>query len=193
MKQFLILCDASGNQKFKMAAHQEEILSISQPVYNITAQFQQQHPCFWGQCIQCSIAAISHTVWCQRKSNIQDGGSQIGNTHISAYIQHNCTIPTAIPGIYVHWRYPCFQGQQFQWRYLLYSVVKAEIKNSRWWLTNKKYLYLSLYTTLLHNSNCDSHVFKFDNFNEAIYDIVLCEWESEIRSQLRACITQYRE
>ena len=39
MKLFPILCDASGGQKSKMAAHKQAIL-ISQPAYKITAQFQ---------------------------------------------------------------------------------------------------------------------------------------------------------
>ena len=40
MKIFSILCDTSGSQKSKMAAHKPEIL-ISQPVYNITAKFKK--------------------------------------------------------------------------------------------------------------------------------------------------------
>ena len=38
---FSILCNGSGSQKSKMAAHKPEIL-ISQPVYNITAKFKFQ-------------------------------------------------------------------------------------------------------------------------------------------------------
>ena len=39
---------------------------------------------------------ISNTVWCKQRSEIQDGGSQTGNTYISAYIQYSCTIPTVV-------------------------------------------------------------------------------------------------
>ena len=45
MNKFSILCDASGTQKSKMAAHKREIL-IYQPVYNIAEKFQSRNPCF---------------------------------------------------------------------------------------------------------------------------------------------------
>ena len=40
---------------------------------------------------------IPYTMCCNRKSEIQNGGSQTGNTYISACIQHNCKIPKATP------------------------------------------------------------------------------------------------
>ena len=47
----------------------------------------------------------------------------------------------------------------FAW-YCPYCVVQADAINPRWRLTNTKYLYLSLYPILLHNSNGCTHVFK---------------------------------
>ena len=44
-------------------------------------------------------------------------------------------------------RHPCFWGWGIQRSYFPYSVMQADIKNPRWRLTNRKYLYLSLYTT----------------------------------------------
>ena len=57
MKIFLILCDATGSQKSKMADHKPEIL-ISKSVCNITAQFQQLYPCFQGPEIQRNYSLL---------------------------------------------------------------------------------------------------------------------------------------
>ena len=43
-----------------------------------------------------------------------------------------------------------------------------EVRIPRWRLINRKYLYSSLYTTKLQNSNSNFHIFKVDKFNEAI-------------------------
>ena len=80
MKLFTILCGTSVSQKSKMAVLKEEIL-ISQLVYNVAAKFQRQHLCF------------PITMWCKRKSEIQNGGSKTGNTYISACIKHSYKIP----------------------------------------------------------------------------------------------------
>ena len=48
METFPILCDASGNQIFKMAARKPEIL-ISQPVINLAEKFQRRYQCFQGR------------------------------------------------------------------------------------------------------------------------------------------------
>ena len=50
-----------------------------------------------------------------------------------------------------------------------------EIENPRWPLTNRKYLYLSLYTTLLHNYNSHIHIFQVQNANKAILYIMWCK------------------
>ena len=42
MQLFSVLCGAKQSKKSEMATHKPEIL-ISQPVYNIAAQFQPQH------------------------------------------------------------------------------------------------------------------------------------------------------
>ena len=38
---------------------------------------------------------------------------------------------------------PCFRGRGTQWRYREGSIFKPEVRNSRWRLPNRKYLYLS--------------------------------------------------
>jgi hypothetical protein len=40
----------------------------------------------------------------------------------------------------------CFWGWRTQWRYWLCFVLKPEVRNSRWWLPNRKYMYLSFNT-----------------------------------------------
>ena len=53
MKLLSILCGVSGGQRSKMAAHKDgELITLHE--YNIAAQFQQQHLCFWGWWIQWS-------------------------------------------------------------------------------------------------------------------------------------------
>ena len=52
-----------------MAAHKPEIL-ISQTVYIITEKFHNSHISEVDEFKK----AFSHTVWCMRKSEIQDGG-----------------------------------------------------------------------------------------------------------------------
>ena len=37
---------------------------------------------------------------------------------------------------------PCFRGRETQWRYREVSILKPEVRNSRWRLPNRKYLYL---------------------------------------------------
>ena len=58
--------------------------------------------------------------------------------------------------------------------------MQAEIINPRWRLTNRKYLYISLYTSLLHNYNDYSHVFQVHDVNEAILYIVWYNFKLEI-------------
>ena len=45
----------------------------------------------------------------------------------------------------LHRLYPWFLGPGCQRGYSLYCVMQAEIRNQRWRLTNRKYLYQSLY------------------------------------------------
>ena len=67
-------------------------------------------------------------MWCKRKSEIQDGGSQTG-------------IPISQPVHNVALRfqrlYLCFQGPGIQWSYSSYCVMQAEVINPRWRLTKK--------------------------------------------------------
>jgi hypothetical protein len=57
--------------------------------------------------------------------------AKTGYTCISASIQDSKEIPTAI----------CmFWGQKTQWRYREGSLLKPEVRNSRWRLSNWKYL-----------------------------------------------------
>ena len=44
-------------------------------------------------------------------------------------------------------KHPCLKVDEFNKAIFPYYVMQAEIKNPRWRLTNRKYLYLSLYTT----------------------------------------------
>ena len=55
-----------------MAAYKPEILT-SQPVYNVAENSNGNTHVFKGKEL---IEAILNIVWCKRKSEIQDGGSQ---------------------------------------------------------------------------------------------------------------------
>ena len=59
--------------------------------------------------------------------------------------------------------------------------MQAEIINPRWRLTNRKYLYINLYTSLLHNYNDYSHVFQVHDVDEAILYIVWYNFKLEIQ------------
>ena len=66
----------------------------------------------------------------------------------------------------------CFQGQGIQWNYIInipfyYYVMQAEVRNPKGRVTDQKYLYLRLYTSLLKNSKSNSHVSKVDEFKKA--------------------------
>ena len=94
MKLFSILCGASGSQKSKMAVLKEDFL-ISQHVYNIAANFQLQNSCFQGWGIQWRYSPILCDA--SGSDEIQNGGSQTGNTHISDCVHHYWRIPKATP------------------------------------------------------------------------------------------------
>ena len=169
MKLFSLLCDASGSQKSKMAGSQTEIL-ISQLVHNVATKFQRLYPCFQGLEIQWN-----YFWYCVMQAEVRNPRWRLtntGNIHISACILRSCKILTAKP--YAH-------GPGVQCSYALYCVMQAEIINPRWRLTNRKYLYISLYTSLLHNYNDYSHVFQVHDVNEAIIYIVWYNLKLEIQ------------
>ena len=94
------------------------------------------------------------------------------NTHITACILCSCTILTTK---HMYSRPRCTMQLCF-----ILCNARAEIRNTRWRLTNRKYVYLSLYTTLLHNYNSYTHVFQVQDVNEAILYIVWCKQKLEI-------------
>ena len=56
----------------------------------------------------------------------------------------------------------------------------------------RKYLYLSIYTILLHISNGNTHVFRNQQFNETILNIVLCKLEMVTKKQeLRMSVSRH--
>ena len=64
-----------------------------------------------------SMKLLSILVWCKRKSEIQDYGSQRGNTNISAYV-YNIAAKFQRQN-------SCFQGWGIQWRYYPYKFQLA--------------------------------------------------------------------
>ena len=68
--------------------------------------------------------------------------------------------------------YPCFQGQRIQksYFYIVWCKRKSEIQDGG--PRNRKYSYLSLYTTYLQDSNVYIYVFKVQKFEKAILYIV---------------------
>ena len=89
-KLFTILFGASAevrNPRWRFSKRKFDL--ISQPVYNITAKFQKQLPCFKVDKFKKAIPL--HTVWYKRQSEIQDGDFKRGNTNSSTcIIQHSC-------------------------------------------------------------------------------------------------------
>ena len=71
--------------------------------------------------------------------------------------------------------YPHFLGLGIHWSNYLYCMVRAEVRNPRWRLRKMKYLYLSKYTIKLQNSSGDTHVFKVEEFKEAISYTLWCK------------------
>ena len=59
--------------------------------------------------------------------------------------------------------------------------MQAEVRNPKWRFTNRKYLYLALYTSLLKNSKSNSHIAEVNGFEKAIYHTVWCKRKSEIQ------------
>jgi hypothetical protein len=47
----------------------------------------------------------------------------------------------------------CFWGQETQWRYRESSILKPDVRNSRWRLSNRKYLYFSFYSKEIPEAN----------------------------------------
>ena len=70
-------------------------------------------------------------MWCKRKSEIQDGGSQTG-----------ILISQPVHNVVSRFRrlYLCFEGPGIQWSYFLFCVMQAEIRNPRWRLMKKEIL-----------------------------------------------------
>ena len=75
--------------------------------------------------------ASNNIVWCKRKSEIQDGGSQTGIL-ISQPV-HN--VASRFRRLYLY-----FEGPGIQWSYFPFCVMQAEIRNPRWRLTKKEIL-----------------------------------------------------
>jgi len=88
-----ILSDVTGSQKSKMAAYNLEI-RVSRLVDMISTKFQRLPLGFRGK---VSNGTIGNTVRRNRKSEIQDGGLQSGNTYISTCRHDSNNILTAIP------------------------------------------------------------------------------------------------
>ena len=61
-----ILCNASEDQKSKMAAHKQEIL-ISEPAYNVAAQLQRLYPLFPGPACQ-----RGYSLYCVMQAEIRN-------------------------------------------------------------------------------------------------------------------------
>jgi hypothetical protein len=76
-----------------MAAAKPEVL-VSRLVDQIAARFQRLPQVFEVQQSNCDIPDIMR---CNRKSIIEDGGRQTGNTYISASRQDSNPISTATP------------------------------------------------------------------------------------------------
>jgi len=91
-----ILSYVTGSQKAKMAASKLEI-RISRLVDMIATKFQRL-PHVFG-CKE-SNSTIGNTVRRNRKSEIQDGGLQSGNTYISTCRHDSNEIPTATPYVF---------------------------------------------------------------------------------------------
>ena len=58
--------------------------------------------------------------------------------------------------------------------------MQAEVRNPKLRLTNRKYLHLRLYTSLLEKSKSNSHVSEVEEFKKAISHTVICKRMSEI-------------
>ena len=112
-------------------------------------------------------------MWCKRKWKIQNGGSQTENTYISTCLPRTSIIPTTIP---------MFLRMMNSNKLFRSCVVQAGVKNSRWRLTNRKYLYFNHYIMLLHDFNDNIYVFEVEVFHWAISDIVWCKRKWKIQN-----------
>ena len=90
MALFRIRSDVIGRRKYKIAAVKPEVF-IYQIVDKIAAPFQR--PPIFG--VHEFNVAIPNAIRCNRKSEIQYGGWQTGNTYIPASRQDRNEIPTA--------------------------------------------------------------------------------------------------
>ena len=71
-----ILPDVTGSRKFKMAAAKPEVLIFRLPD-DVETRFQRLDPVVEAQEV---IGAITDIFLCNRKSEIEDGGRETGNT-----------------------------------------------------------------------------------------------------------------
>ena len=101
-----------SRKKFKMAAAKPEVL-ISQLLNHIETPFQRLTPIFG---VHEFNEAIPNIVRCNRKSVIQDGGRQIGNTYISA--SNLDKIGTKLKRLN-----RCFRAPETQWHYCSYCPM----------------------------------------------------------------------
>jgi hypothetical protein len=104
-----------------MAAAKPEVL-VSQLLCKSVKKFQLLTRVFGVRKLN---GAIGKTLSWNRKPEIQDGDCQTGCTYISASMLDSKEIPTAI----------CmFLGSGNLVALLLCSILKPEVRNSRWWL-----------------------------------------------------------
>jgi hypothetical protein len=94
-----------------------------------------------------------------QKSEIQDGGAKpdVPISQLPGKIAVKFQLLSA-----------CLLGRKSQLCHRKGSISIPEVRNSIWWLPNRKYMYLSLYTRLKINPNGLPHVFGIGELKNAI-------------------------
>ena len=120
--------------------------------------------------IQKFNETIFYIAWCKRKSK-------------SKKIEEEILITSQLYNIAAKFqpRNSCFQRYGIQQGYFPYYVMQAEVRNPKWRVTNRKYLYFGLYTSLLKNSKSNSHASEVNEFKQASPHTFRCKRKSEIQ------------